>query len=70
MLVVIGGRIMEIRNVHQENLQNALQINAIKKEIEAQKQYAGAVLQMGQESNDAVNLHANKAATGHIDTYA
>lgn len=61
---------MELRNVHQENLQNALQIHSIKEEIESQKKYANAILEMGQESNQAVNLHANKATSGHIDTYA
>lgn len=61
---------MELGNIHQDNLRTSLQVNAIKKEIESQKQYANAILQMGQESNNAVNLHANKAASGHVDTYA
>lgn len=52
------------------DVQNAVEIKMLKQQMEDDRQYADAVLKMGQEVTEAVDLHVNKATGGHLDTFA
>lgn len=61
---------MEIVNGAAQTAQTDLEVKLLKQEIDAQKDYADAVLKMGQSVTSSIDLHVNKASGGHLDAFA